>query len=95
MKRLLLLVTLTFVIFTTGNGYCESLDEGDELKKKVDSLFVLACGGLEKYRDQAQPAESTLVEMGEKARGYAVRYFDFDKLVEKTAEIIRSEVKEE
>jgi len=31
---------------------------------------VLACGGLEKYRDQQQPAESTLVEVGEKAVPY-------------------------
>ncbi len=40
------------------------------MKKKVDSLFVLSCGGLEKYRDQQQPAESTLVEMGTEAVPY-------------------------
>ena len=70
MSKLKPLIIFLFLIFLTGNGYCESLDEEDELRKKVDSLFVLACGGLEKYRDQAQPAESTLVKMREKAVPY-------------------------
>ena len=71
-----LLIICFFIIFSVGSGYCENLNVKDELKKRVDSLFVLACGGLEKYRDQAQPAESTLVEMGETAVPYLLEKLD-------------------
>ncbi len=58
-----------FVILLAAGAFCQELPE-DQTKKKVDSLFVLSCGGLEKYRDQQQPAESTLVEMGVEAVPY-------------------------
>jgi HEAT repeat protein len=57
------------VVLTAAGAFCDDLSE-DQTKKKVDSLFVLSCGGLEKYRDQQQPAESTLVEMGAEAVPY-------------------------
>ncbi len=70
MKRFQLLIICVFIIFWAQSGLCQAPSEEDELKRKVDSLFVLACGGLEKYRDQQQPAESTLVEMGDEAVPY-------------------------
>ena len=70
MRRLISFVILLLPFLLAGTGYCENTIAENELKKRVDSLFVLANGGLEKYRDQAQPAESTLVAMGEKAVPY-------------------------
>jgi len=69
-KRFKLFLICLFTILLTRNGFCESSEVKDELKEKVDSLFILSNGGLEKYRDQAQPAESTLVAMGENAVPY-------------------------
>jgi HEAT repeat protein len=62
-SRIIFLIT----ILTATGAFCEELGGDDETKKKVDSLFVLSCGGLEKYRDLQQPAESTLIAMGEEA----------------------------
>lgn len=70
MNRLRSLAFCSLVVLLARGGFCQIPDAGDGLKQKVDSLFILACGGLEKYRDQAQPAESTLVEMGERAVPY-------------------------
>ena len=70
MKRLSLLATAIILLLSAATGYCQDSAVEDEVKKKVDSLFVLSCGGLEKYRDLQQPAESTLVEMREKAVPY-------------------------
>ncbi len=67
MNRLKSLAICSLVILLAESGFCQIPDAGEELKEKVDSLFILACGGLEKYRDQAQPAESALVEMGKQA----------------------------
>ncbi|MGB8656212.1 MAG: HEAT repeat domain-containing protein [Candidatus Zixiibacteriota bacterium] len=72
MKELKSLAILVLLIFLSAAAYGEDLAAKDELKEKVDSLFVLANGGLEKYRDLAQPAESTLVSMGENAVRYLV-----------------------
>jgi HEAT repeat protein len=66
MRKLRFLPVL-IVLLSGATGYCQESAVEDELKNRVDSLFILACGGLEKYRDQQEPAESTLVEMGEKA----------------------------
>lgn len=57
------------IILAGSSAFCDEPSE-DLVKKKVDSLFVLSCGGLEKYRDQQQPAESMLVEMGAEAVPY-------------------------
>jgi HEAT repeat protein len=70
MKIFRTLFVLIFIVLWTESGLCQSSSDEDKLKKKVDSLFVLSCGGLEKYRDQQEPAESTLVEMGEEAVPY-------------------------
>lgn len=61
------LMVILFMFLPATSAFCDEPLEEDRLGKKVDSLFVLSCGGLEKYRDQQQPAESTLVEMGAKA----------------------------
>ncbi len=66
-QRLKLLAICFVLLFFGTGGFCQELKQEDQLKKKVDSLFILACGGLEKYRDKQQSAESTLVQMGEKA----------------------------
>jgi HEAT repeat protein len=57
------------IVLAGSAAFCDEPPE-DSVKKKVDSLFVLSCGGLEKYRDQQQPAESTLVGMGGEAVPY-------------------------
>jgi HEAT repeat protein len=57
------------IVLAGSSAFCDEPPE-DLVRKKVDSLFVLSCGGLEKYRDQQQPAESTLVEMGAGAVPY-------------------------
>jgi HEAT repeat protein len=69
-----------FLILSASAGYCQEPENEDQLKKRVDSLFVLSCGGLEKYRDLQQPAESTLVEMGDTALPYLL-----DKLTTQSA----------
>lgn len=61
------LVIFLLAVLTTAVAFCQESGEDEETKKKVDSLFVLSCGGLEKYRDLQQPAESTLTAMGEEA----------------------------
>lgn len=70
------------IILLATTAFCDQPAE-EEMKKKVDSLFVLSCGGLEKYRDQQQPAESTLVEMGERAVPYLLEKLDTQSAREK------------
>ncbi len=70
-KHGLLIILAALQIFVS-SGYCQNTIGKDELKEKADSLFIVANGVSEKYRDQAQPAESSLVAMGEKAVPYLV-----------------------
>ena len=61
------LIIFLITVLTAAVAFCEEPGGDDDTRKKVDSLFVLSCGGLEKYRDLQQPAESTLTAMGEEA----------------------------
>jgi HEAT repeat protein len=70
MRKLKSLTILPLLLLSPATGYCQESGDEVQLKKKVDSLFVLSCGGLERYRDLQQPAESSLVEMSEKAVPY-------------------------
>lgn len=70
MNRFMSTIICFFVAFAAQTGFTQNSEVENDLRAQVDSLFILACGGLEKYRDLAQPAESTLVEMGEKAVPY-------------------------
>jgi len=70
MKKLILFVISSFVIFCFSGRPFENLVFADELKERVDSLFIKACGGLEKYRDLAEPSKKALIEMGEEAVPY-------------------------
>lgn len=70
MKKSILFVISSFVIFYSSSGYSENSIFADELKERVDSLFIKACGGLEKYRDLAEPSKEVLIEMGEEAVPY-------------------------
>ena len=79
------------VISTNVGGIPALINEG-ETGFTVDSEDV---DGMMNYCRPLIKDVGLRVEMGEKAREYAVRYFDFDKLVRKSAEVIRSEVKEE
>lgn len=72
MRKHGLLIILAALPLFVSSGYCQNTAGKDELKEKADSLFIVANGVSEKYRDQAQPAESTLVAMGEKAVPYLV-----------------------
>lgn len=75
MKKLILFVISSFVILITVSVANLHSASADELKEKADSLFIKACGGLEKYRDLAEPSKKALIEMG----GEAVPYL-LDKL---------------
>ncbi len=72
-----------FIFLLAATAFCDQPAEEEEMKKKVDSLFVLSCGGLEKYRDLQEPAESTLVEMGERAVPYLLEKLDTQSAREK------------
>ena len=76
MKKLFLFVISSFVIL-------HSSALADELKEKVDSLFIKACGGLEKYRDLAEPSKEALIEMGEEAVLYLLDKLDTQSAREK------------
>ena len=70
MKKLLLFVISSFVIFNLIHSNPNRTVYANELKEKVDSLFIKACGWLEKYRDLAEPSKKALIEMGEEAVPY-------------------------
>lgn len=70
MKRSKILLFLWIILFVSVEAFGETPAVKDALKEKVDSLFILAGAGLEKYRDQAPEAESTLSKMGELAVPY-------------------------
>jgi len=76
MKKLILFVISSFVIFCSSGVLVENSIFADELKEKVDSLFIKACGGLEKYRDLAEPSKKALIEMGEEAVPYLLNKLD-------------------
>lgn len=83
MKKLILFVISSFVIFCSLNGSFENSVYADELKERVDSLFIKACGGLEKYRDLAEPSKKVLIEMGEEAVPYLLDKLDTQSAREK------------
>lgn len=70
MKNLLLFVISSFLILHSVYGQESQTTSADELEAKVDSLFVKACGWLEKYRNLAEPSKKALIEMGEEAVPY-------------------------
>jgi HEAT repeat protein len=67
MKKLFLFVISSFIIFLVVSVANLHSASADELKERVDSLFVKACGGLEKYRDLAEPSKKALIGMGGEA----------------------------
>ena len=83
MKKLVLFVISSFVIFCSLNGSFENSVYADELKERVDSLFVKACGWLEKHRDLAEPSKKALIEMGEEAVPYLLDKLDTQSAREK------------
>jgi hypothetical protein len=48
---------------------------GDELKRKVDSLFIIASSGEVKYRDQNEPAMDSIAALGAEAVPYLIDKF--------------------
>lgn len=70
MKKLILFIISSFVILLVVSVANLHSAQADELKGKVDSLFIKACGGLEKYRDLAEPSKKALVGMGKDAVPY-------------------------
>jgi HEAT repeat protein len=83
MKKLLLFVISSFVIFNSAYSQENQILSGDELREKVDSLFVIACGGLEKYRELAEPSKKALIDMGEEAVPYLLDKLDTQSAREK------------
>jgi HEAT repeat protein len=75
MKKLIIFVISSFAILLIVSVANLHSAFADGLKERVDSLFVKAGGGLEKYRDLAEPSKKALIEMG----GEAVPYL-LDKL---------------
>jgi HEAT repeat protein len=76
MKKLVLFIISSLFIL-------HSSALADELKERVDSLFINACGGLEKYRDLAEPSKKALIEMGEEAVPYLLEKLDTQSAREK------------
>jgi HEAT repeat protein len=70
MKKLILFVISSFVILHSVYSDEGLTTSSEELKAKVDSLFIKAGGGLEKYRDLAEPSKKALIEMGKDAVPY-------------------------
>lgn len=70
MKKSILFVISSFVILLVVSVANLHSAQADELKERVDSLFIKACGGLEKYRDLAEPSKKALIEMGGEAVPY-------------------------
>lgn len=69
MKKVGLLTAFSFVVVIT-------MSFADDLKKKVDELFVLASSGEVQYRDRVEPAKKELIEMGADAVPYLVDKLD-------------------
>ncbi|MFQ6033148.1 MAG: HEAT repeat domain-containing protein [Candidatus Zixiibacteriota bacterium] len=82
MKKFISFLISSLVFFSSG-GFFENSILADELKEKVDSLFIRACGGLEKYRELAEPAKEALIEMGEEAVPYLLDKLDTQSAREK------------
>jgi HEAT repeat protein len=83
MKKFITLVISSFVIFASINGNPDRTARADELKEKVDSLFIRACGWLETQRDLAEPSKEALIEMGEEAVPYLLDRLDTQTAREK------------
>jgi HEAT repeat protein len=79
-KLSIILIVFQIII---GSGYCQEIKRNEDSKKLVDSLFIVSNGVSEMYRDQAQPAESTLVAMGEQAVPYLMEKLDTQSAREK------------
>ncbi len=75
MKKIVVFIISSFVIIHSAWA--------DELEERVDSLFIKACGGLEKYRDLAEPSKEALIEMGEEAVPYLLDKLDTQSAREK------------
>ena len=83
MKKLILFVISSFFIFNSIYSNPNRTACADELKERVDSLFIKACGGLEKYRDLAEPSKKALIDMGEEAVPYLLDKLDTQSAREK------------
>ena len=83
MKKFITFVISSFVIFSAINGNPDRSACADELKEKVDSLFIRACGWLETQRDLAEPSKEALIEMGEEAVPYLLDRLDTETAREK------------
>jgi hypothetical protein len=81
-KFKLLVIFIVLQIFI-GSGYCQEIKGNEDTRKLVDSLFIVSNGVSEMYRDQAQPAESTLIAMGEQAVPYLMEKLDTQDAREK------------
>jgi len=82
-NRFILFVISSFFIFNSIYSNPNRTACADELKERVDSLFIKACGGLEKYRDLAEPSKKALIEMGEEAVPYLLDKLDTQSAREK------------
>jgi HEAT repeat protein len=83
MNKFVTLVISSFVVFTSICGNPDRTAQADELKEKVDSLFIRACGWLETQRDLAEPSKEALIEMGETAVPYLLDRLDTETAREK------------
>ena len=83
MKELRIFVVSLFVILSSVYGGGSRAASAGELKDKVDSLFIRACGWLETQRDLAEPSKEALIEMGEEAVPYLLDRLDTQTAREK------------
>jgi HEAT repeat protein len=69
MKKVTLLTAFLLVVLMDASI-------ADDVRKKVDELFILASSGEVQYRDKVEPAKKELIEMGAEAVPYLVEKLD-------------------
>ncbi len=83
MNKFVTFVISSFVILASICCNPDRSARADELKEKVDSLFIRACGWLETQRELAEPSKEALIEMGEEAVPYLLDRLDTQTAREK------------
>lgn len=78
MLKVILKTTLTLLIIIV--AVSETLSAQEDIKKKVDSLFVIASSGSVLYQDLVEPAKDSLAALGASAVPYLI-----DKFITKSA----------
>jgi HEAT repeat protein len=75
MKKILVISTLLAITFVASSLMAQSDPATQAMKKKVDSLFVIASSGELKYRDKVEPAIEAIAKIGVPAAPHLIDKF--------------------